>query len=119
MLMEIVSVLVPVLVAITTTLGAIAVAKMKRMQTYMTTNHGTTGLGNAMDRVLDEVEKISEQQSEIILAIDSLRSRDAATETRVTELERNRSRVMKHLGLSPSAKKVKTITERPKRRWFL
>ena len=101
MMMELLSILTPVLVAATTGFSAVLVAKVQRMQRYMTTNHGTAGLGDATDKILEKVESISDQQQEIILAIDALKSRDAAIEARMKSLENTRSRVMKHLGLEP------------------
>ena len=101
MLMELLSILTPVLVAATTAFGAVLVAKVKRMQRYMTTNHGTAGLGDATDKIMEKVESISDQQQEIILAIDALKSREAAIEARMKTIEKTRSRVMKHIGLEP------------------
>ena len=101
MLMEMLSILTPVLVAATTAFGAVLVAKVQRMQRYMTTNHGTAGLGDATDKILEKVDSISDQQQEIILAIDALKSREAAIEARMKAIEKTRSRVMKHVGLEP------------------
>ena len=118
MLMELLSILTPVLVAATTAFGAVLVAKVQRMQRDMTTNHGTAGLGDATDKILDKVESISDQQQEIILAIDALKSRDAAIEARMKAIEKTRSRVMKHIGLEPLPEEVPPEQSR-KKKFFL
>lgn len=118
MLMELLSILTPVLVAATTAFGAVLVAKVQRMQKYMTTNHGTAGLGDATDKILEKVESISDQQQEIILAIDALKSRDAAIEARMKAIEKTRSRVMKHIGLEPLPGEVPPEQSR-KKKFFL
>ena len=117
MLTEILSILTPVLVAATTVFGAVLVAKMQRMQRYMTTNHGTAGL-DATAKILEKVESISDQQQEIILAIDALKSRDAAIEARMKAIEKSRSRVMKHIGLEPLPGEVPPEQSR-KKKFFL
>ena len=116
MLMELLYILTPVLVAATTAFGAVLVSKVQRMQRYMTTNHGTAGLGDATDKILDKVESISDQQQEIILAIDALKSRDAAIEARMKAIEKTRSRLMKHIGLEPLPGEVPP--EQPRKKKF-
>lgn len=101
MLLEMLSILTPVLVAATTAFGAVLVTKVQRMQRYMTTNHGTAGLGDATDKILEKVDSISDQQQEIILAINALKSLDAAIEARMNAIEKTSSRVMKNIGLEP------------------
>ena len=118
MLTEILIASVPIFVAATTAYGAVLVAKVQKMQKYITTNHGTSGLGDATDKILEKVESISDQQQEILLAIAALKSRDAALEDRMKAIEKTRSRLFKHIGLEPLPGEVPPEQSR-KKKFFL
>ena len=109
-LIEILVILTPVMVAATTAFGAVMVAKIQKVQKSIKTNHGTASLGDATDKILGEVEKISLRQDEILFAIESLRARNDALESRMTAIEKTRSKLLKQLGFAPT-------TEEPKPFW--
>ena len=113
MLTEILVILTPVMVAATTAFGAVMVAKIQKVQKSIKTNHETASLGDATDKILEEVEKISLRQDEILLSIESLRARNDALESRMTTIEKTRSRVLKHVGLAPTDEPPTTVEPKP------
>ncbi|QBZ73251.1 membrane protein [Microbacterium phage Theresita] len=113
---RILSVLTPVFVAATTAYGAVLVAKISKVQKDtkatnekvtkvqkdIVTNHGSKNLGDAIDRLTTKVNTISDNQDDLISTVKGMQARDESLEARMLSMEHSKSRVYKHIGLSPS-----------------
>lgn len=60
-----VEVLSPVLVAMVAGYSSVTVAKLNKIQKDITTNHGTSNMGEAVDEIRSRVDEISDSQTTI------------------------------------------------------
>lgn len=122
----------PIFVAGITAVGGVLVAKVNKVQKDaratnekvtqvqqdIVTNHGSKNLGDAVDRLTEKVGVISDNQDELIQTVRGMQARDEAVEARVQALEHSKTRVYRHVGLSPTTGpvQVKTHSFKKKRR---
>lgn len=88
-MVTILEVVTPILVAVVTTVGAVLIAKVTKMQRDMKTNHGSLNLGDAVDRIWSKVDKISDNQDGLIKTVDYMEDRLNENNERITEIEKS------------------------------
>lgn len=115
-LLNIISTLTPVFVAVVTAYGAVLVAKVNRIQKDIKTNHGSKNLGDAIDTIRDKIEDVIDRQEDMSTTLESMQSRDESLSRRLYALERTKYRVLRQLGMKRTGPietvKNKTIRKR-------
>lgn len=107
--------LMPLMVAATTAYGAVLVArvnnlkkeseethaKVSQVQADIVTNHSSKNLGDAIDRLTDKVQVISDNQDELIATVKGMQARDTALEARMSAVEQHRFPDSSHAPTGP------------------
>lgn len=78
--------LTPVMVAIITAYSAVLVAKVNKVQKDITTNHGSKNIGDAIDKLSTQVDRIDKNQDMLLTSVSAIQRKGKVLSTRVDTL---------------------------------
>lgn len=87
LLLDLLTILSPIMVAVVAAHSSVLVAKLNRVQKEIKTNHGTSNIGNAIDVIRSRVDVIATSQADVIRVVKEMNKADKDLNDKIDRIE--------------------------------